>query len=301
MKKFVFAAVALASLSVVIFAQNQSENDENIHPPYYSIGISPPYDADRVIEMTLHDYIRSPERRQFETSGRFTTFGIERKYLSNAATIADGRDVRFFLTVFQWDPNEPDKIWPGIRFEPEALDPSIRYIMSASLWAGHKPNLPILNQELRQSKLNYQKFPGYAPGAGLGQIYLAREIYDLRETYCGFELFEHRGARRWQLSEPADLTRPAPTAVPEPFDRARIFALPNDEGDYSIIAQCQTSVVFENGENHCQIETEFNDYIMVRYGFEGKMLCHAPALIAAHQQFLESKVVAQNEFQSGIQ
>ncbi|WP_208347868.1 hypothetical protein [Pseudaestuariivita rosea] len=293
MKRILYAVLALGALSLVIFAQNQSKNNDNIHPPIYSTGMAPRYEADRVIEMTLHEYDRLSGTLH-DTTGRFTTFGIEMKYLGQAATIADGKDVSFFLTVFEWDSKKPDQIAPGNGPDRYTGAMAFENNMSAIIATNDQPNLIRWNRELREAKAKNQSFSGYAPGAMRG------EIYDLRDSYCGFELFEHTEARRWHLGEPHDLTETAPQTIAEPFNRARIFGLPNDDGDYSLVAECEVKDL-DTGRTYCEARFAFNDYIGKRVRFDGQHLCGLPKFLEAHQKFLEARVVAQDEFQRGIQ
>ncbi|WP_208347870.1 hypothetical protein [Pseudaestuariivita rosea] len=286
MKKFAFAAVALTALSFVLFAQNQSDTDENIHPPFYSIGVAPRYEADRVIEMTLHEYDRLSGIRH-KTTGHFTTFGIEMKYLGRAATIAHEEDIAFFLTITEWDENRPDQIRAGNSIDGYSASVAIdnKFVSNISVTRGF--SLPFWNNRLREAKMRNQSFSGYAPGATRG------DIYDLRDSYCGYEMFENTEARLWHVGEPHDLTRTAPQTVAEPFTRARIFGLPNDSGDYSVVAECEVRDL-KTGRTSCLADAQFNSYIVKSIRFEGRHLCNLPAFITAHQEFLKARVVAQN-------
>ena len=68
-----------------------------------------------------------------------------------------------------------------------------------------------------------------------------------------------------------------------------MFALPDGSGDYRLRVDCEDAP--KNETATCFANRAFNDYIAVRYIFDGSLLCNIEDGIDAHLDLLRQSVV----------
>ena len=288
LKRMIFIAV-VAGLAFLVWAQEEDPAKQYVHPPKWMQTYRGPYDPDRIIHMTLHEYLKGkPKRFEHETTGRYVTFGIPMKYLANAE-VYPNQTPAHVTTFTEWaeQPDGTHAILPlrddrGIA--PRAVSNTYRFRAQLGTILYSRRNWR--NYRLVPARQSGQPFPGYHGRGGLGDPYF------LGETYCGFDMFEEDSFRVWHRRAERLEDVPVPASVEPPFDRATMFGLPDGEGSYRL------SVVCKDGWNppdmYCTTRAEFNDFVSVIYGFDKSLICEIEQVVDAHLEFMRQWVVEQS-------
>jgi len=82
MFKRLIAIAVLIAVAGLVWAQNDNDSGVSIHEPLRFPTKRVPYEPERIIRMTLHEYVGTRKgARENETTGRYVTFGLPMKYL----------------------------------------------------------------------------------------------------------------------------------------------------------------------------------------------------------------------------
>lgn len=280
-------AVAAIAMAVGVYAYS---SQHNIHPPLRQPTNPVPYEPDRIIRMTLHEYKRDSEV-EHKTTGRFVTFGIPMKYLATNSIYPDQVPLQFMMEV-GWRKNadgrlESVNLRDGRGLIPRDLRTDDKIIRTNVTF--FKSNSTALrSQEFQRAKASAAPFPGY----GIGMTWGKGATYWLGETYCGFDVFESIAYRPWHLGA-GDFGTPPPSGLDEPFNRARLFGLPDGAGGYRLAIECKDTKVPDTRPPrlYCNTDAAFNDYIVATVRFQHTRVCDAEEIVDAQVELLRQSVV----------
>ena len=246
------------------------------------VGDWPP---DYMVEMTVHDWVSAPV-----TTGRWTKFSFPFGYLPRRYLVPGGTP-GVAQTRFRW----AEGIDGVRRIRPSFLTDSDRQGASATSSGDgvladvnglNSDGMEFWNPLLLGARVRGEPFPGYIPFSA-GRV-RGQEQFHVG-THCGFDMFENRMSRRWMLNNdaPPALDRPPPAGLPEPFDRARVFAWPAGGFPYRLVAACQAN----RDQVTCNIEIDYNEWLTNHYTFAGPLLCEFPDAVNAHFEWLRDHTV----------
>jgi hypothetical protein len=280
--------VALAGLA---WAQDNTESGISIHKPLRSPTERIPYDPGRIIRMTLHDYVRGGMGGQkYETTGRHVTFGLPMKFL-NLRMVFPNQSPLDIQTYTSWERNGDGAAGTIVNIHapdgraPTSMADSNLFLAVSTPFA--RPRYSFASPELIAAKQSGAVFDGYKMIQDL-----AAQTFWMRETYCGFDVFERDDARYWHIEAGTVEDVRVPDGVRPPFDHARVFGWPNGEGGYRFRVECKYSRGSATG--FCSTDRAYNDYITVNYHFDGALLCQIDDVVEAHLNLLRRSVVDEN-------
>jgi hypothetical protein len=187
----------LAAFLGLVSAQDSGDDGVSIHEPLRYPNKRIPYEPERIIRMTLHDYVGTRKgARENETTGRYVTFGLPMKYLvlSNVFPDQTPFDIQ---TEAAWEPGRDGP--PGAIINIHDPDGhrrvstlnSTRFLARATPFA--LPRYSDSSPELVTARQSGAVFDGYKMQSKPGQTFW------MHETYCGFDLFERNDVRYWHL------------------------------------------------------------------------------------------------------
>jgi hypothetical protein len=280
----------LAAFLGLVSAQDSGDDGVSIHEPLYYPNKRTPYEPERIIRMTLHDYVRGGMGgSENETTGRYVTFGLPMKHLVTSWVFPDQSPINI-KTYTVWERgrdglsgainnvHEPDGR------APRSVDDSSRFLARITPLA--HPRRSLSSPELVSARRSGAVFDDYKMRSKPGQTFW------MRETYCGFDVFERDDPRYWQLEAGTVEDVRVPDGVRPPFDHARVFGWPNGEGGYRFRVECKYSRGSATG--FCSTDRAYNDYITVNYHFDGALLCQIDDVVEAHLNLLRRSVVDEN-------
>lgn len=293
-----FTAALLIGLVLVTGLSVMSDvtgDDSRIRPPLIMGKWAGPYDPDQLITSTLHDYKRRGESREHETTGRFTTFSIPRKYLYQAELVPDG-DAFAIRTIL----NVKRDGKGSVLFET-GLDDSGREIdrsefdgkLSTKLSSIRSKPAAILAKRLPESFEEKLPFDGYNHGSSRRLRSSIVKYHLIEAEYCGFDVFEpdvqHKSVKRGTIGLDVDIR---PRFAP-PMSLGRILAYPSGASPYDYVIECRNT---GERDGYCNTELAFNDYIVTRHFFRASLSCSAPQVFSAYHDFI-TKFVSASENQ----
>lgn len=273
MKKAIWICLGAAfALASALLATNLRADDPFEVPITSGTGW-PEFDPDGTLTFTLHDRVGGDM-----VTGRFVTFEVEMGHLNPSGRGFPGSPASGSMPVEQHPIFGDDG---HITFAPHAaVGEEWSYGLAADSFefsmravSVSESMLPLFNRRMQQALQN-GPFPGYSELYDTG-----RTLYALNQAHCGFDMYDHIGIHDWVA-----LSYPEPAY---PVNAARVLGWPEGAmrtGGYTYVADCRASQT-------CRIDTEFRGWLHLRYRFLPEHLCSMPAIIEAHQDWLNDRVI----------
>ena len=286
--RFVLAALVFAAIAATVVVVTGEQN-RYIHPPSKApTGLPGTYDPEEIIRMTLHEY-KTEKRREYngqhaehETTGRYVTFGIPRKFVMQHALFRDQVPFRMLLQM-DWKPNAEGVYEFASRFNDEGLAPKPRARAQELVSYTTPFDLPSharYSDKLVTARKQDPVFEGYRNSTAW--FAGAKQIWYLGEA-CGLDAFEYDSARR-------DFTPQSLAALKQdPRRFGRVFGYPAGAEQYEVVISCRELPNSDMG--HCLSSEWFNEYLTTNYSFSQAMICEAPDAIRQHKALLRSLVI----------
>jgi hypothetical protein len=250
----------------------------------------PAWDPEQRLTFTFHD-----RRRDDIITGRFVTIEVAMGHTDWGGGFnwgsPNGGSSRF-ISLHHDAIVEPDgsvsmlpgETSPDRRPSPATTPPGFTVTLSTT----DAPDHSIYEKLMIQAKQFNPPFSGeYRAGFPLFDTGKPEEVHYIGE-HCGFDMFESAVNRVWhQRPPPLDLTRPPPPEVAYPFDRARLFGWPNEDGvTYEFALIC-------DDRSLCGLDAPPRPWLNASYFFRRQWLCDVPKVVHAHQAWLEDHIVAE--------
>ena len=243
-----------------------------------------PFDPAREITFEMYEWIG-----ETETTGHRMTFSIPMGHVYPLHVDPNAPVATFYLK-HRWDAYLEDGTiaaavrqvseWP---FGKGVTSPLVTVTVSSSLSLHRRRYEPVM--------IHARQFGAPWPGYESRPAHV-REPGDLfhrpEADHCGLDAFETTEIRRWNWISGPDTSPPPPGIVP-PFDRARVFGWPAEDGvTYRHIVSCETDIT-------CEVIEPLNNVANVIYFIQPGMICEMPAFIPDHLEWLRGRMASRME------
>ncbi|MEM9046780.1 MAG: hypothetical protein AAGC81_19035, partial [Pseudomonadota bacterium] len=252
-----------------------------IHPPKWA-DTAGPYDPDQIITTTLHDYVKSGKHLSNETTGRYTSFSIPRRFLDQTKLVPN--DAAFHVdTILEWLPkgSGSQRFKSRLDLQGFEIKPRSDYRIATSL-SSLSSGRTTLSVALPRFKRLAKEFAGYTHQNG--SVYKSRtQFYLIAEDHCGFDVFEPDFQHDFPPFGGLPLDQDIRSELPPPMNLGRIFGYPSGEDPYDFVIQCTSK---GNGRGFCNLKAPFNDYIAAMYTFEPQRICEITEVMDSFESLM---------------
>ncbi|MEM8792888.1 MAG: hypothetical protein AAGE80_14805 [Pseudomonadota bacterium] len=272
---YAVVATLLGCAALYAYAENK-----NIHPPLRMPTKVIPYEPEKIIRMTLHEYKRGGDHAEHEVTGRYTEFGIPMKFVANASAYHEQVPL-FFSTWMSWERDENgETAFVSVRDE-EGVAP--RSYVGSKIFRSNVTSAGVggpvaVDNQFRGENLLEGPFPGFTNSVR------RTKFYTMGEQYCGLDVFDHAGQRlNSRFLGPDQDPR---NYVDAPLNIGRVFAYPAGSTEYTSFFICDVPWPLETRTGVCTAGGHLNEYVKYRVTFDSSMLCDAPDVVDAFDMFL---------------